>query len=267
MPKDDYLANLPETEVAAWYNRLADFFGKNKIQGQTPLASIFLKEYLKNRNPKTTFRFSAPIYLQNLPKVTDTLKFHRKVFLTEEKARFTGGRRSWAGIVPRLQGKSPYQKWDLNKTKSMAMHYESLVEIGAGIMDIRRIQYRGTPAERDIFGSLRGFQLKSTVNVTASVLPDSKVKIVFNSWICEVNDKYDFASVEHLTVPNPDFKRHDLENAVEPDKETIRVYHTNAKRLVKAKMASPFLIKSYGWSVTNRMITQPAVVDPKKNLR
>lgn len=62
-------------------------------------------------------------------------------------------------------------------------------------------------------------------------------------------------------------KRYDLKNAVEPDKETIRVYHTNAKRLVKAKMACPFLIKSYGWPVTNRMITQPAVIDPKKNLR
>jgi hypothetical protein len=48
---DDYLAALPVQQVAAWYRRLADHVGKERIDGQEPLASRFLRHWLDNRNP------------------------------------------------------------------------------------------------------------------------------------------------------------------------------------------------------------------------
>ena len=39
---DDYLAALPEAQVAAWYGRLAALIGKEKVRGNEPLAAIFL---------------------------------------------------------------------------------------------------------------------------------------------------------------------------------------------------------------------------------
>lgn len=55
--KDDFLATLPVDEVANWYMRAAEYAGKERIGGQIPLASAFLKKYLTNRNKKTIYRF------------------------------------------------------------------------------------------------------------------------------------------------------------------------------------------------------------------
>jgi hypothetical protein len=56
----------------------------------------------------------------------NVLKFHQAVFLTEKKARLTGGRKAWVGIIPRLQGLPGFTKW--NRQNDLGMEYESLVE-------------------------------------------------------------------------------------------------------------------------------------------
>jgi len=159
----DYLAPLAEPQVAAWYRRLADRIGREKIDGQEPMASIFLRHWLDNRDPASTFRFQAPGYLRQRSYVATAAAYHRGVFLTEERARFTGRPPSWAGILPRLQGRPGFTRWD--PTQSLEMQYQSLVEVGTGVLDILRIQRSGTPAERDLLTALRGFQLRSRVTV------------------------------------------------------------------------------------------------------
>lgn len=69
----DYLAELNVQEVAAWYNRLAASVSKEKINGQEPLSSLFLKTWLKNRSRKYTLMFRSPMYLKNSKYVKDTL--------------------------------------------------------------------------------------------------------------------------------------------------------------------------------------------------
>lgn len=261
--KDDFLAPLPVNDVANWYYRAAEFAAKEKIKGQVPLASVLLKKYLNNRNGKTLYRFSPPSYLTSLDQVTDTLRYHRDVFLTKKKARLGKKgleREIWAGIRPRLQGKSPFQKWDVGTDPKVYIEYQSLVEIGKNRLDIGRIQIRGTKDEKDIFASLRGFQLMSRVIVTGKLLSESKVKVHFSFWQCEIIDRYDFDYTEHLSFKNPDYGRHNDPKAVRPQSKWLKVYHTNAKRLEDAKLASPYQIHSYSWIVQDPEITGPAEI-------
>ena len=260
----DYLAELSVQEVAAWYKRLADSISEKKINGQEPLASLFLKTWLSNRSAKYTLVFHSPLYLKNSDYVKQTLRFHRAVFLTEEKARFTGGRRAWAGVIPRLQGLQGFKKWPLST--ALTMEYESLVEVGSGLAEIIRIQTRGTPAEMDLLTSLRGFQLKSIVTVNGSQLSNGMVKIEFKNWQCEVIDKYDFDYNEYFTPPNPDFGKTQMKGAVRPQDRSFRVYHKNAKRLEGASLACPYHIRSYRWQVIDVGITCTAEIDPSKKI-
>ena len=259
----DYLSKLSEKQVADWYGRLAIQISKTKVNNQEPLASIFLREWLKNRNPKFVYTFHPPKHLKESKYVINVLKYHRDVFLTQKKAKFTGKREAWAGILPRLQGIRGYKKWNLSKP--LSLHYESLVEIGNGYVDLIRIQTSGTAEERDLLTSLRGFQLKSTVIING-VQSNSKVKINFQSWSCEVSDTYDFNYNEYFTVPNPDFGKNNMKGAVQPNEKSIRVYQKNAKRLEDANLSCPYKIKSYKWQVTNLAITGPAEIDINRKI-
>jgi hypothetical protein len=223
---DDVLAGYTEERVAGWYGRLADKWSKEKVGGAEPLSAILLRKWVDNRDPSFKFQFDAPQHLKTSPHVLNVLKYHRDVFLTKQKARLPGKIEKWAGVVPRLQGKG-YDKWD--GIKALEMSYESLVEIGSGVMDIIRIQRSGTPEEKDLFASLRGFQLRSSVKVTGQKIA-SKVRVTFVSWSCQAKDRYDWDYSEHLTVPNPDYKS-TSPDAIEPNSETIKVYHRNAERL------------------------------------
>jgi hypothetical protein len=260
----DHLSKLPPKQVADWYRRLADKVSKKKINGQEPLSAIFLRTWLDNRNPNYTLVFQPPLYLQISAYVMKVLKLHKAVFLTEQKARLTGGRKAWVGIIPRLQGLPGFTKWNLQN--DLGMEYESLVEVGTGLVDIIRIQNKGTPAERDLLTSLRGFQLKSQVVFKGTTLANGKINIQFKSWQCEIHDTYDFNYNEYFTPPNPDFGRHDLKRAVRPHDRSFRVYHKNAKRLEDAKLACPYKIKSYPWNLNAPNITRPVEIDPTKKL-
>lgn len=261
----DHLAGYTAQETANWYHRLADKVSERKINGQEPLSAKFLRSWLNNRQPKYTMYFQPPQYLKTSDYVTDVLKYHRAVFLTEQKARFTGGAVAWAGILPRLQGLKGFNKWNLKSP--LSIDYESLVEVGNGLVDLVRIQKSGTPGERDLLTSLRGFQLKSYITVNGTVRSTGKVSIQFIHWECEVIDKYDFNYNEYFTPLNPDFGRDDLKHAIRPQDRAFRVYHSNAKRIENAKLACPYSIQSYKWQIGAPNIVGPAEIDPAKQLK
>jgi hypothetical protein len=268
----DHLAGLPVERVAAWYRRLAGAIGGRRVSdgvaadGQAitrePLAAVFLRHYLDNRQRGSTFAFDPPGYLRQDARVITALQFHRAVFLTEQRARVASGE-IWAGVLPRIQGRSGFQRWDLSGP--LSMNYESLVEIGSGLVDIARIQTRGTDQERDLFTSLRGFQLRSQVAVLGQRQSGGRVRVTFQRWTARARDTYDFDFSEHLTVPNPDYQS-TASDAVRPQDETLTVYHRNAERLERANLAAPFVAESREWTVSDARLTSPADVDPGRQL-
>ncbi|WMS41478.1 hypothetical protein RDV64_15495 [Acuticoccus sp. MNP-M23] len=238
---DDVLANYDVKKVHAWYLRLAAAVAKKTVKGKTPLSAQLLKTYLTNKIKGATVTFTAPNYLQDYFKVTATLQYHRDVFLSEKKARI-GKATKWAGLVPRLDDK----RWD--GISKIAMSYESLCEIGSGV-EIVRIQMSGTDEERDLFTSLRGFQLHSDVEMKGRKIGFGTIA-EFVSWNAVALDVYDFDYGEHLTMPNPDYGSKSAD-AIAPGQRMIRVYHKNAQRIEKAGLAAPYKVKVGPWKVTD----------------
>ncbi len=114
----DVLAGLSVDEVAKFYGRLADIVDKNKGSVSISLAALLMRAWLKNRDSKTVLALEMPDHLKNLTLVIEVLKYHRRVFLTEEKTKAN----SWGGIVPRWKD----GRW--NGKGELKMTYESLVE-------------------------------------------------------------------------------------------------------------------------------------------
>lgn len=253
----DHLKALPIDRVAAWYRRLAAMVGQKKVSGAEPYASVLLRHYLDNRDPNSTFTIEARGYLKSNPRVTEALAYHRRVFLSQEAARVGGGTKL-GGIVPRLRGQGHRQ---LAVPGKAPMNYESLVQIGDGALDILRIQTRGSDTERDLFTSLRGFQLRSDVHVDVAAAQAGKVRVRFETWLAEAHDRYDWDYNEHLTMPNPDFGSK-AAGAVRPMDQQLTVYHSNAKRLEDAKLAAPFYVKSAQWAVMDPTLRADALVSP-----
>jgi hypothetical protein len=142
MSDEDVLAPLSPPQLAAFYRRLADGVDGGNGSIKTSLAALQMRHWLDNRDPTNVFKFDPPDHLRNHTRVNDTLAYHRAVYLTEEQASFTGGQKRWTGIVPRLQGKPPYPKWD--GTGLFAVNYESLVEMPL------RYQVTGNDVDRDL---------------------------------------------------------------------------------------------------------------------
>jgi hypothetical protein len=121
----DYLSEVPEERVAAWFARLADYTARSgKINGSDPLSATFMRVWLKNRDPDFTYVFDAPAHLRNAKQVQTQLAFQRDVFLTKQKARYKDVQ-NWAGVLPRVQGLPGYQKWDVAK-RPLELQYQSL---------------------------------------------------------------------------------------------------------------------------------------------
>jgi len=99
MATDDILKGYPIEQVHRWYNRLADAALARKIQGKDPLSGQFLKTYATNKVKDKVHKFPAPDYLQNYSTVKSELLYHRKVFLTEEKARLGKNGATRNGLV------------------------------------------------------------------------------------------------------------------------------------------------------------------------
>jgi hypothetical protein len=260
---DDVLAQLTPTDVAGFYSRLADGVDARRGKLDVSLAALLMRLWLSNRAAGAELTIDAPPHLRNHPQTTASLLYHRQVFLTEKKARL-GKSELWAGVVPRLQGKPPHAKWDIQRT--ISMDYESLTEFPL------RYQVTGNDADRDLLYSLHGFQLHSTVTVGGSVVPlprggkgTPKVRINFQSFMTEAKDVYDWNYSEHLTVPNPDFGSAKAA-AVTPESQTVVVYHRNAKRIEDAGLAAPYRFVTRPWIVTDVAITGAAEVDPDRGL-
>jgi hypothetical protein len=230
---------------------------------QPALAGAFLRAWVDNRDPKADIEFDAPPHLRSNAAVLNVQRFHRDVFLTNKKARFTGGAEKWAGILPRVQGAPGTTKWDM-KTP-LALEYECLCDIAPDIWAIAKIQRSGSAAERDIFGSLRGFQLRSKVTVAANLPANNRLPVRFTSWRASGTDRYDWNYSERLTVANPDYESK-VPDAIRPQDKTLTVYHSNAKRLEDARLAAPYYVVLRTWSVTDAGITAPAEIDLSRRL-
>lgn len=250
---DDVLKSYNVKRVHGWYLRLAASVGAKQVNGYAPLSSQFLNAYLTNKKKGQVITFTAPPYLQNNLQVASTLQYHRDVFLSQKEARLgSAGTKKIAGILPRLETK----KWD--GASPLSMNYESLVSIGETTLDIIEIQTRGSDADRDLFTSLRGFQLRSDVTLTG-IRTGNSVAVAFTSWSAQGLDTYDFNFKEHLTMPNPDYGS-TSPDAIEPKKKSFRVYHTNAERMEKAGLAAPYKVVVGPWTVSSTALLGPATV-------
>lgn len=251
----DVLATLKPADLAAWYRRLADAVDANRGDLKVSLAAMLLRHWLENRDASSTFVFDVPDHIWAHSLLHEAWAFHRSVILTKEQARFTGGIRKWAGVVPRLLGQAPFKKWE--GRGPLVMDYESLVETPL------RYQLTGNHADKDLLTSLRGFQLKSTVTLMASALPrPQKWLINFQSFKSKILDRYDFDYKEHFTVDNPDYNSKSP-SAVEPTVKKIVVYHTNAKRLEDAGLAAPYEVESRPREVSQAALIAPSEVEAR----
>ena len=116
----DYLAKLPEMDVAAWYGRLAQVISAKTVDGSPALAPMLLQHWLNNRDPTSTFKFAPPPHLIKSRYVTDVLQVHRDIFLSQRRtANGTLG-----GAITRLRSGA----WDL-KTP-LKLDYHSLISVG-----------------------------------------------------------------------------------------------------------------------------------------
>ena len=257
---DDILKGYPIEQVHRWYNRLADAALAKTIKGQLPLSGQLLKAYVNPRRGAMPYRFTAPAYLQSHAKVTEALFFHRRVFLTEEKARLGRGGKThqWAGLVPRLKD----NRWD--GIKRISLQYQSLVDVAPTYAAIVRVQLSGTEEERDLFTSLRGFHLRSDIEVTGHK-KGTLISVQFEKWEARAIDRYDFKYDEYLTLPNPDHQSTD-KDAIRPDLESLRVYHANAKRMIDKGLAASYDLEVGPWKVANSRVIAPGDIDPAKRL-
>jgi hypothetical protein len=253
--KADVLAKLSPMELAAWYGRLADLTAGHKWGGTEQLASKCLRIWLENKEPYRTVTISAPDNLRNSPYVTKELKFHRSVYLSEEKARVTSGDR-WAGIVPRLQGKG-FPK--LKRLKGIPMEYESLVRIPI------TSKLFGEPEDKQLLYALHGLQLCTEVTVSCSKIAGSTlVQVVFVNFQAKMKNRYEWNPDRHIKVPNPDFKSR-KPKAVAPDDKYVTVENIHAKRLEEAGLAAPYYLESDTWYV-DPSLRRPGRVDSAKKI-
>jgi len=223
-----------------------------------PLAGVFLRKWVDNRNSKATIEFDAPEHLKTSKAVKEVQTFHRGVFLTNNKARLAGGTENWVGALPRAVGAKGFIKWDMKS--DLNLEYESLCDIAPTVWEIAKLQQFGSNADRDIFGSLRGFQLRSKVVVSGQAHPHKRENVIFKSWICTGKDRYDWNYSEYLTVVNPDYESK-AADAIRPKDKTLIVYHTNAKRLEDAGQAAPYDVVLRPWKVLDASLLSPAFID------
>jgi hypothetical protein len=259
---EDVLKKYPEKQVHGWYERLArKVNARSKSQGvSNPMSGTFLLQYIgKNNNPLgAPLEFDAPDHLKADDSVTDVLAFHRAVFLTEKKGSFSPAPERWVGIIPRLQS----GKWD--GTSTLGLEYTSLSDVAPSRLAIGQLFVTRPPKKWDIFTSLRGWQLKSSVQVTGTP-KGALLEVSFSQWTASGEDLYDFDRNEHLTLPNPDYQSKES-FAIAPTEQDITVYHSNAFRLERAGLARPFKVKIRPWLVLDPKLRSAATVDPKKKL-
>ena len=252
---DDVLAGLGPVEAADFYRRLALHIQKRRSDS---LAAAMLLHWLDGK--RSSFRFDAR-YVKDLPLVVEHLRNEvRPVLLTEKKARLKGGER-WAGVLPRIKGIPPHPIWD-GRT-GFTIHYEGpSVSIPLTVQAKARVGL-ADPAELDLLMSLHTFGLRTQVLMSAVRAASSQQhNVTFEVWETRAFDNYNWDPTKHLVVPNPDFRNpFGVPTPVAPTEETVRVYHSNARRVEDKGLAAPYDAESYAWTVADPRISGPAVVD------
>src|SRR5262245_63733396 len=94
----DYLEDLPPSEVAAFYLRLATFVEQKNNKVKDALAPRLLRHYIKGGGKR--FIFDPPNHLKNRNYVIPALKNQRAGYLTEKRLKA-----KWGGIILGRQGK------------------------------------------------------------------------------------------------------------------------------------------------------------------
>lgn len=253
----DILQQLPPSKVAGFYRRLALY-----IQSKYPpaLSALLLLHWLDGKGLKKTVSSS---YVKDLPYVNDYLISEvRPVFLTQRQAKIKPTP-IWGGIKPRIQTNQPYKP---NEIKCYQILYEGpAVEVPLGVQArAAKDMLWGTVTidkDLDILYALHKFGLSTTVVVRTELAPDSNSKytVAFISWNTYMKDRYDWDPKKHITVPNPDYGSA-VPDAISPDKKSVDVYHSNAKRVEAAGLAQPFDVVSDPWPVTDPAISGPAEI-------
>jgi hypothetical protein len=252
---DDVLAKYTPDEVAKWYGRLADFA---ESKGGV-FAPQTLRLWLNNRDPKACFVIEPHSNLTNCKVILKGLEYHRRVYLTEEKASFDSTKR-WVGLLPRIQGWDGFTKWD--GQSHIVLNYQGLVEFPTS--DTLRFASSGlSDGDRDVFTSFHSFQLRTDVE-TALSPAEENLRVEFVTFTAKALDRYDWDPKKYLPMPNPD---HGVEEkwAIRPDLDRILVYHRNAKRVEAANLAAPYDLETRPWTITAPNVTGPAALDPKRN--
>ena len=246
----DYLAQLSERDVAAFYRRLALSI-RAKFAGDS-LAAILLLHWLDGGGRTKVYPAK---YVRELAEVRSYLRdIARPIFLSR-KATPTG---SIGGIVPRVKGVikcnppgGPYP-----------MHLEGNVETSLSIEAKAAFGMKVDPKELDALYALHGFTLISDVVVSASKSARARMyDVKFNRWRCKASDEYHWNPTKHITVPNPDYGSKEKGSVAPGDKE-ITVYHSNAIRVEKAGLAKPFHDESEPWDEkADLTIIGPAMIN------
>lgn len=246
----DHLQSRSPKEVAEWYGRLADLVSGSITNS---LASRMLKHWLGATGTKFTFDASE---VSNEAFVIEHLRDEvRRVFLSEKKT----SKGAVAGIVPRIQGKPGFPKWDGSST--VPMHYEGdSVSLPMTVHAMALIG-KAKPHDIDLFMSLHSFGIRTNVVASLSPKGGAKFKVNFDSWESQAFDRYDWDTKKSLTVPNPDFNNpKGLPNPIAPGEEKLVVFHTNARRVEQAGLAAPYDVASTLWKPTDVAIVGPATV-------
>jgi hypothetical protein len=257
---DDALAPLSAADVAAFYRRLADTI---KAKQADSLAAAMLLHWLDGKG--SSFRFDAR-YVKDLDYVVEYLRDEvRPVFLTEKEASLKGGKK-WGGVLPRIKGVPPHPIWD-GKSKFTMLYEGPSVSIPMTVQ-AQAAAGLASAAELDLFMSLHTFGLHTDVVAAATAIAGTKTyRVMFEKWETRAFDRYDWDPAKHLTMPNPDFRNpFKVATPVQPTKEKVRVYHSNAKRIEAAGLAAAYNAESTTWTVTDAKTVEPAVVDAGRSL-
>jgi hypothetical protein len=231
MPKmSDILSKYDPVRVRQWYADVATSVeSESRMKGVAqPLSPRLLRGWINADllGHGTPRRWQAPAHLKTLPQVMEVLAQHRAIFLSEAP-RKDG---TMGGLKPRLTLRDATLKPGM--TIPEVFKYKSLCEVGKSLFSKSKIEEKlvyiqkyGPAAAQDIMYALRGFQLESKVQLTATKQSDGKFLVKFLDWKVEVTDYYDFKADEYITLPNPDFglKATDLFTPIAPDRRSYSV--------------------------------------------
>lgn len=260
----DILSTATIDEVHGWYSRAADRLDADARRYGAPgsFAGSNLRRFLnptdESRRSSTANRMTLqiPSYVISHPTVEAAVDYHRRVYLSQEAARLSGGSSRILGAVRRLRDPAG-TGWFVGTP--MQMHYESLVEFPTLTPPSLFVSDEGRAQHFDTRNAIGSCQLRTEVQV---VVDSSRRRGTFLLFLCYLWDNYDFAAGRHLDLPNPD---HGRSTGLCPHLEEITAYHSNLDRLRSAGRAHDFYWISQAW-VPRRILGSTDVIGRRSSM-